>query len=126
MQCKNQVITKNVGGRFMNIKDMTELDYIKSRADGKSDSEKMMIYEQYKKSEVMGAVVNFFFPGVGHMILGKVGMGIAIFCAYLVSLVLCFFIIGFILLPIIVIWSIYDAYTYAKKYNENLYLTLYG
>ena len=69
------------------------------------------------KSPGLALLGSFFFPGLGQLINGQVGKGIAMFAAYLVSLVLLFVFIGFVLVPAIWIWSMVDAYSGAKQWN---------
>ena len=58
------------------------------------------------------AVISFFIPGVGQMIKGEVGKGIAILIGYVISWLLVFVFVGFITTPILFIWNIYDAYNH--------------
>ena len=69
------------------------------------------------KSPGLALLGSFFLPGLGQLINGQVGKGIAMFVAYLVSLVLLFVLIGFVLVPAIWIWSMVDAYGGAKQWN---------
>ena len=69
------------------------------------------------KSPGLALLGSFFFPGLGQLINGQVGKGIAMFVAYLVSIALLFVFIGFLLVPAIWIWSMVDAYSGAKQWN---------
>lgn len=69
------------------------------------------------KSPGLALLGSFFFPGLGQLVNGQVGKGIAMVVAYLVSLVLLFVLIGFVLVPAIWIWSMVDAYSGAKQWN---------
>ncbi|GAA3583809.1 hypothetical protein [Kribbella ginsengisoli] len=69
------------------------------------------------KNPGLALVASFFIPGLGTLINGNVGLGIAIFAAYCVAAVLCFVIIGFVLLPAVWVWGMIDAYQGAKKWN---------
>ena len=71
------------------------------------------------KSPGLALLGSFFFPGLGQLINGQVGKGIAMFVAYLISLVLLFVFIGFVLVPAIWIWSMVDAYSGAKQWNAS-------
>lgn len=64
------------------------------------------------KKEVYGvpALLSFFVPGLGQIVKGQVAKGILIMIASFVAVLLCLVLIGFVLYPIIWIWSIYDAY----------------
>ena len=65
-----------------------------------------------KQSEKHGipALMNVFLPGLGQIVKGEVGKGVLIMIGWVVSFLLCFILSGLILLPILYIWSIYDAY----------------
>lgn len=69
------------------------------------------------KSPGLALLGSFFFPGLGQLINGQVGKGIAMFVAYLVSIALVLAIIGFVLVPAIWIWSMVDAYSGAQQWN---------
>jgi TM2 domain-containing membrane protein YozV len=62
-------------------------------------------------------IASFFIPGLGSLINGNAGMGIAIFAAYCVAWVLCLVFIGFVLLPAVWVWGMIDAYQGAKNWN---------
>ena len=65
-----------------------------------------------EKKEVYGvpALLSLFIPGLGQIVKGQVAKGILIMIASFVAVLLCLVLIGFVLYPIIWIWSIYDAY----------------
>lgn len=69
------------------------------------------------KNPGIALLASFFIPGLGSLINGRVGMGIAIFVAYSVAWVLTLVIIGFVLLPAVWVWGMYDAYSSAKSWN---------
>lgn len=56
------------------------------------------------------AVVNIFWPGAGQCMKGEIGKGIGIMAMNFVAILLCFLLIGFILVPIVYIYALYDAY----------------
>ncbi|MDK2912659.1 MAG: hypothetical protein PWR29_1616 [Methanolobus sp.] len=56
------------------------------------------------------ALLSFFVPGLGQIVKGQVIKAILIWIALGTSWLLQFLLIGFILLPIIWLWQIYDAY----------------
>jgi TM2 domain-containing membrane protein YozV len=64
-----------------------------------------------------GAIIlNFFFPGVGSLIIGSVGQGIAQLVLYLLGIIFTFTLIGAILgIPMMLgawIWGLVTAATY--------------
>ncbi|NEA33785.1 hypothetical protein G3I17_19235 [Streptomyces sp. SID13031] len=69
------------------------------------------------KNPGLALVASFFIPGLGTLINGNVGLGIAIFAAYCVAWILCLVVIGFVLLPAVWVWGMIDAYQGAKKWN---------
>jgi TM2 domain-containing membrane protein YozV len=69
------------------------------------------------KSPGLALLGSFFFPGLGQLMNGQVGKGIAMFVAYLISVVLLFVVIGVLLVPAIWIWSMVDAYSGAQQWN---------
>jgi len=69
------------------------------------------------KNPAVSLIVSFFIPGVGSMINGDVGTGIAILVLYIVGWVLA---IGLIGIPLAIgawIWGMVDAYRGAQRWN---------
>ena len=69
------------------------------------------------KSPGLALILSFFIPGLGQLYNEKVRDAITFIVSYICSVVLCIVIIGFIIAPIIWIYSMYDAYKGAKKIN---------
>ena len=69
------------------------------------------------KNPALSAIVSVFIPGLGSIINGDVGIGIAIFCCYVVACFLILLLIGFVLAPAVWIWGIVDAYQGAVRWN---------
>jgi TM2 domain-containing membrane protein YozV len=69
------------------------------------------------KNPVISLVISLIVPGVGTIINGETGKGIAILVAYIVSLFLIIVLIGILLAPAVWIYGMYDAYQGAKKFN---------
>ncbi len=69
------------------------------------------------KSEGLAAVLSFFIPGLGQIYNGQIGKGIAVIVISFVLIFSMVILVGFILYPLFWIWSIYDAYTTAKRIN---------
>ena len=67
------------------------------------------------KSPGLAAVLSFFIPGLGQIYNGAIAEGIVLMILTVISLVLCLAMIGFILVPAIWIYAIYDAYNTSKK-----------
>jgi TM2 domain-containing membrane protein YozV len=69
------------------------------------------------KNPAVSLIVSFFIPGVGSMINGDVGTGVAILILYIVGIGLAFLLIG---IPILIgawIWGMIDAYQGAQRWN---------
>ena len=56
------------------------------------------------------ALLSFFVPGLGQIIKGEIFKAIGIWVGLLIGWLLTFVLIGFILVPLIWLWQIYDAY----------------
>ncbi|NEA31222.1 hypothetical protein G3I17_06010 [Streptomyces sp. SID13031] len=69
------------------------------------------------KNPGLALVASFFIPGLGSLINGNVGIGIAIMIAYFVSWLLVFVLIGIPMVFLVWIWGMVDAYQSAKKWN---------
>ncbi len=70
------------------------------------------------KNPGLAAVLSFLFNGLGQIYNGQIGKGLLIIGLQIVNALLTFIIIGFITMPIVFIWSVYDAYAVAKQINE--------
>jgi TM2 domain-containing membrane protein YozV len=69
------------------------------------------------KNPAVSLIVSFFIPGVGSMINGDVGTGIAILLLYIAGWVLAVFLIGIPLAIGAWIWGMVDAYQGAQRWN---------
>ncbi|QGA80102.1 hypothetical protein [Candidatus Nanohalobium constans] len=56
------------------------------------------------------ALLSFFLPGLGQIIKGQVWKGIGLMLGAFISGLLALVLIGFLIYPIIWIYSVYDAY----------------
>jgi len=63
-----------------------------------------------KDKHVLPTILSFFFPGLGQIIKGHIGKGLLFILAMIVSFVMTLIAIGFILIPIVWVWNLYDAY----------------
>jgi TM2 domain-containing membrane protein YozV len=70
------------------------------------------------KNPGLAGVLSFFIVGLGQIYNGQIGKGIILIILYIISIALCWVIVGFILLPILWIYGIYDAYKTAKRINS--------
>jgi len=69
------------------------------------------------KSPGVAVVLSFFMAGLGQIYNGQIGKGVAFMVAYFCSLLLMWVLIGFIIAPILWIWSMVDAYKTAEWIN---------
>ena len=70
------------------------------------------------KSPFLALILSLLLPGLGQIYNGQVMKGIAFLLALAVSAVLKFLLIGFVLVPIVWIWAMVDAYQTADKINR--------
>ena len=69
------------------------------------------------KSPGLALLASFFLPGLGQLVNGQVGTGILFLVAYLVSLGLLVVLIGFVLVPLVWVVAMVDAYQGAQRWN---------
>jgi TM2 domain-containing membrane protein YozV len=69
------------------------------------------------KSPGAAAVLSFLVPGLGQIMNGDIGIGIGMMVLSVFAWISLMFVIGFILLPAVYIWSIVEAYNKAKRWN---------
>ena len=70
------------------------------------------------KNPAVSLLISFFLPGVGSMVNGDVGTGVAILVLYIVGWVLAFVLIGIPLAIGAWIWGLIDAYQGAQRWNR--------
>ena len=75
-------------------------------------------YAVAPKNPGLALLASFFLPGLGSMINGEVGKGVAILLLYLVSWPLILVLIGIPMMFGIWIWGMVDAYTGAQNWNR--------
>lgn len=71
-----------------------------------------------RKSEGLAAVLSFIIPGLGQIYNGEIGKGIAIIIGSVILWMFFWLLIPLLILLIIYIWSIYDAYKTAQNINQ--------
>lgn len=75
------------------------------------------MYAVAPKSPALAAVLSALIPGLGQVVYGRIGAGVAFFSFLLLSLLLTVLIIGFLLLPVVWIWAMVDAYRGNQRWN---------
>ncbi len=71
-----------------------------------------------EKSVALAAILSFLFPGLGHVYNGLTKKGISFIVAYIISAVLIFLLIGFVLVIIIWIWALIDSIKTTEAINR--------
>ncbi|MGJ8691512.1 MAG: hypothetical protein ACSHW0_03455 [Thalassotalea sp.] len=61
---------------------------------------------------VIAAICNIFIPGLGQLVQGRIFPAILFFLALAISWGLAVFLIGYLIVPIVYLWSIIDAAKY--------------
>jgi TM2 domain-containing membrane protein YozV len=78
-----------------------------------------MVYHQVQPhSAGLAVVASFFIPGLGSMLNEKVSKGVWILVGYVVSVALCFLLIGFVLAPAVWIYGMVAANNDAHQWNR--------
>lgn len=71
-----------------------------------------------EKSVALAAILSFLFPGLGHLYNGLTKKGVSFIIAYIVSAILIFLLIGFVLVIIVWIWALIDAIKTTEAINR--------
>ncbi len=69
------------------------------------------------KNAGVAVIASFFLPGLGQFINGQAGKGLLFLACYLIGIPLLFFLVGFLILPVVWVWSMIDAYSSAQAWN---------
>lgn len=72
------------------------------------------------KSPGLAVVLSFLVSGLGQIYNGEIGKGIGFLIAYGLAWVLTGILIGFLIVPVIWIWSMVDAYKRAEEINRQV------
>lgn len=73
-----------------------------------------------RKSGGLAAILSLLLVGAGQMYCGHVGRGVAFLAAWVLSCLLMFALVGFLLAPIVFIWALVDAVSLAGRHNAEL------
>ncbi len=71
-----------------------------------------------EKNVLLAAILSFLFPGLGHLYLGLNKKGISFIVAYIVSAILVFLVIGFVLIVIVWLWALIDSIKSTESINN--------
>ena len=69
------------------------------------------------KSPGLALAASFLVPGLGQLINGEIAKGLVFFVAYVVGIVAVLVLVGFLIVPVVWIWAMVDAYSSAKQWN---------
>jgi TM2 domain-containing membrane protein YozV len=70
------------------------------------------------KNPALHLIVSIFFPGVGSMMNGEVGKGIAIFIGYFLCWIFFWLLVPLFIALVLWIWGLVDAYQGAQRWNQ--------
>lgn len=75
-----------------------------------------------EKNVLLSAILSILFPGLGQIYLGLTKKGISFIIVYIVAWMLIIFVIGFVLAPIVWLWSLIDAIKSTEAINKGEYV----
>jgi TM2 domain-containing membrane protein YozV len=75
-------------------------------------------FQNTDKDPAAAAILSSFFIGLGQAYNGEIAKAVIFLILYAVSIFLTFFLIGFVTIPILWIWSVVDAYRSSQKINQ--------
>ena len=70
------------------------------------------------KNPGVAAVLSFFICGLGQIYKGQILKGLIMMICYFIAWLLVYVLIGFIIVPVLWIWGMYDAYRTAERFNK--------
>lgn len=71
------------------------------------------------KNPGVAAVLSFFICGLGQIYNGQIFKGIVVIICYAIAWALTFVLIGWLIVPVMWIWGMYDAYKNAERINKS-------
>lgn len=71
-----------------------------------------------EKNPTLSLVLSFLITGLGQIYNGQVGKGFGLLIGVIICAFLFFLMVPLFIIPVLWIYSMYDAYTTAKKINE--------
>lgn len=69
------------------------------------------------KNPALAAVLSALITGLGQIYNGQIGKGLLMLFLQIIAVVMTAILIGFLIIPVIWVWTIYDAYKGAEKIN---------
>jgi TM2 domain-containing membrane protein YozV len=71
------------------------------------------------RSPILAAILSLIVAGLGQIYNGQIGKGVIFILIQLINGALTAVVIGWLLLPIVGLWAMIDAYMTAKRNNEH-------
>ena len=75
-------------------------------------------FQKIDKNPAAATILSCLFIGLGQAYNGEIAKAVIFIILYVVSIFLTFFIIGFVTMPILWVWSMVDAYRSSQKINQ--------
>jgi TM2 domain-containing membrane protein YozV len=75
-------------------------------------------FQKTDKDPAVAAILSSFFIGLGQAYNGEIAKAVIFLILYALSIFLTFFLIGFVTIPILWIWSMVDAYRASQRINQ--------
>lgn len=75
-----------------------------------------------EKSVLVSVILSVIFPGLGHFYLGLNHKGISFLVGYIISAILIFLVIGFLLVFVVWIWALIDVVQSTNAINNGEYV----
>ncbi len=75
-------------------------------------------FQRTDRNPATAAILSFLFIGLGQAYNGEIAKAVVFLILYAISILLTIFLIGFVTIPLLWIWSIVDAYKSSQKMKQ--------
>lgn len=72
----------------------------------------------YPKNPILSLALSFIFPGMGQFYNYQIHKGVIFVIAFIISILLCFILVGIPFVLLIWLYSMYDAFSSARAMNR--------
>ena len=79
---------------------------------------KLFEFPKTDKNPATAVTLSFLFIGLGQAYNGEIAKAVVFLILYAISIFLTIFLIGFVTIPLLWIWSMIDAYRSSQKMNQ--------
>ena len=93
-------------------------DNTPSKTDAEAQVCTTCIEGVYPKNPILSLALSLIFPGMGQFYNYQINKGVIFVIAFIISILLCFILIGIPLVLVIWLYSMYDAFTSARAMNR--------